>query len=160
MPRSLPVPVLLAALGLYLAGCGRRTVAVWPNGVLRLEGGGTFGAEQGRWTFRYRDGQVREQGRYEGGRRVGHWVQWFPNGQRASEGERGWSEASGASERQGPWLHWHENGTLRARGSYVDGRREGAWEFWTSQGAPDPALSGLYRDGTRIGASPGAEQGR
>lgn len=156
--RAAPLPALLAALLAVslLAGCGPESEATWPGGIARFEGDGKPGVEQGDWLYRYPDGQPREAGRYRSGRRIGVWTQWHRNGQRATEGERSWVEASGASERQGEWLTWHENGTLRSRGRWVDGERQGPWEFWLEQGAVDEKRSGRYEDGRKIRTS---EQG-
>ena len=156
--RSSLAPLLI--LPLLLAACGPESEALWPNGIVRFQGDGRVGQEQGEWSYRYRDGQLREHGRFREGRRVGRWEQWFPNGQRANVGERAWVEERGASERQGAWRFWHENGVLRAEGNYVDGQRVGSWTFHKADGSLEEALTGTYQEGKKIGPSAPPDGGR
>jgi len=137
------------ALALASAACGRSAEATWPTGILRYEGQGRVGDEDGEWVYYYADGQIRERGRWESGRRAGRWTQWWPNGQRASEGERVYRSPTHASEREGAWVFWHTNGQQRAAGSYREGLREGPWSFWKEDGAVDEQ-SGAYEHGLPI----------
>lgn len=162
--RTAATLALLAALAgaAYLALRPTTTRAFWPRGTLRFEGSGRRGAEEGHWTFWYRDGQLREEGAFRDGRRVGTWTQWHPNGQRASAGERVWDPEQGASVRHGPWRFWHESGDLRAEGSYDMGRRDGPWSYWTADEAHvlDANLTGTYVDDVRVeGVEPGGAGG-
>jgi len=143
-------PLLAAALVL-LASCARETRA-WADGRKRLEGPvAWFGRRpEGLWTWWYPNGALREQGRYEDGRRTGVWVQWYPNGQRRSRGARRWNPATGASEREGAWIFWHENGAERAQGIFRAGRREGHWDYSLDVGGLDGVRTGEYHDDLRI----------
>lgn len=49
-------------------------------------------------------------------------------------------------KQQGVWEFWHENGQLEARGSYVDDVRTGPWHHWYPDGKP--RMAGAY-DGKR-----------
>jgi len=51
----------------------------------------------------------------------------------------------------GPAEEWFPDGSLAARGRYEGGQREGEWTFWLETGAVDPARSGVYVDGRRVG---------
>ena len=131
------------------AACARPSSAIWPTGVLRQEGPGRVGAEEGEWSYYYADGQMRERGSWTRGRRDGRWTQWWPNGQRASEGERIWQPEARASEREGPWSFWHPNGQKSGEGSFHLGLREGSWLYWQEDGAADVA-SGWYEHDVRV----------
>ena len=67
--RLVGLCLLLSAL----AACQRADVRHWPTGALRSEGrrARISGLEEGLWTYYYPNGQRREEGRYEAGRRVG-----------------------------------------------------------------------------------------
>ena len=140
-----------ALLALLPLACAR-VVRTWPDGTKRAEGRLAWLAEveDGFWTYWYPNGVLREQGRYDRGRRTSVWVQWFPNGQRRSEGRRSWIEATRASEREGPWIFWHENGTVRARGTFRAGAREGRWDYSLDDGGLDGLQSGDYHADRKI----------
>ena len=59
------------------------------------------------------------------------------------------AEAKG--QRVGHWITWYVNGQKHSEGTYADGKREGSWQFWKSDGTVDAALSGSYAAGTRTG---------
>ena len=143
-PRSRAVVAGWIALLASSGACARTHAVLWPNGVLRQEGRGAPGAEEGPWTYYYHDGQLRERGRYDGGRRVGRWTQWWPNGQRANDGERRFDEATRSSPREGPWTFWYESGQKRGEGSFAAGLRTGEWTYWKDDGALDAELCGDY----------------
>jgi hypothetical protein len=165
VPRA-PVPALrrrrsaarasarrAAALGLLLlaAGCARDERS-WPDGTPRFAGGLTLvgGERDGPWRFHYPDGALREEGRYDDGRRVGTWRTWHRNGQLASQGERRWNDATSASEREGPWEFWRDDGSPSARGAYGAGLREGEWAVFDEEGALVEKESGRYAGGRRV----------
>lgn len=135
-----------------LASCAGESPTVHPNGVLREQGSRTSdGLEHGPWSYRYPNGELRESGEWDHGRRTGFWTEWFRNGQRKSHGERVWNPESGASERQGPWTTWAQNGVKQSRGAYRKGLREGPWRFWSDKGALDEKRSGIFAEGVRVG---------
>lgn len=143
----------VCAIGLALAplSCGQ-VVRTWPDGTQRAEGriDRIAGAEEGLWTYWYPTGSLREQGRFDAGRRAGVWIQWFPNGRRRTQGERRWNAPTGASEREGAWTFWHENGVVHARGTFRAGAREGHWDYGLDDGGLDGLRTGEYHDDRKI----------
>ena len=77
------------------------------------------------------------------------WRQWYPNGQRLSEGERRYDPQMGGEEREGPWTFWYSNGRVRATGSFRAGRRHGPWVFYDDAGTIDEFHTGDYVDGVK-----------
>jgi len=75
------------------------------------------------------------------GRTVPHgpYRSWFANGQLEQEGdyEGGW--------RSGAWKSYHENGVLAAEGAYDKGLRTARWRFWKEDGKADSDRQGTYR---------------
>ncbi len=141
----------LAAAVCLLAGCGRRVTRYYPNGVKQCEGRTAWNSpvEQGTWIYWYDNGQVRERGAYDRGRRRGLWTQWYPNGQKRAEGLRAHDTDTGGALREGPWTFWWPEGQLRARGEFTGGRRQGEWRLWHPEGSYDVERSGTYDAGER-----------
>ncbi len=67
-------------------------------------------------------------GDYKDGKREGHWVHHFPNGNKESEG----SYRQGNEE--GKWTYWNEEGVKEGEGSYVAGQLHGKWVFHMEDG--------------------------
>ena len=146
MIARLLFPVLLLAL----CGCGSQQRSWHDNGVLQSEGRvGARGHETGVWTYWYPEGELRERGTWDAGRREGTWTQWYPTGQRHSTGERRWDAESGAAPREGLWRFWYSNGQTRAVGNYERGEPVGAWTWWNHLGEVDHDRSGIYEHGAR-----------
>lgn len=141
---NLPLAQLLVWVA--LCGCSRQVAARWTAGTPRFEGALSrlAGTREGPWTFWFPNGELREQGRYDGGRRVGVWKQWYSNGQPRSEGEREPSASEDASPRTGYWRFWFENGALEAQGVCAHGLREGHWDYYLPDGELDGDRTGEY----------------
>lgn len=94
------------------------------------------GVREGLWEGQYSDGKLRYRGQYIGGLKVGPWTEWHEDGAKKSEGQY-------VSDRKvGPWKEWYGTSErygishLSSCGEYVDGTREGYWEFWHFGGEP------------------------
>lgn len=136
-----------------LAACGASGDTWHAAGSMRTAGAlDGSGRPHGGWTYRYADGQVRERGTWDHGLKLGTWTQWYPTGQRHSEGARAWNPELRASSREGPWTFWYSNGELRAQGSFSGGLAEGPWRWWNHRGELDVRRSGTYADGERVGS--------
>lgn len=153
MPARCPLRIATRATALCLllsglAACQRAEVRHWPTGAPRSEGrrARLSGLEEGLWTYYYPNGQRREEGRYEAGRRVGRWREWHSNGAPRAEGERHWLASSGASPRDGLWVLWYEEGSTEGRGVYRAGLREGHWDYFRHDGSLDHERTGEYHD--------------
>jgi len=59
--------------------------------------------------------------------------------------------------RHGPAIRWSRAGQKLEEGGYVDGEREGPWTFWNDDGRIDPARTGYYHEGARVGDDPPAD---
>lgn len=62
-----------------------------------------------------------------------------------------------ASNDEGRVLHglyreWHQSGQRAARGHYEHGVQVGPWRYWSADGTPDDARTGVYADGQRVSA--------
>jgi len=148
--QNLPHAGLLRAASLcacgLLAGCVKEVRRDWGPGTARFEGSVSRlgGEREGLWTFWFPSGELREQGRYERGLRVGHWKQWHANGATRSEGEREPLPGQQESPREGYWRFWFENGAPEAQGVFVHGLREGHWDYHLTDGELDGNRSGEY----------------
>lgn len=142
---TLPGWVLVGGC-LVLGACTKHVERRWPGDTPRHEGlvSRLDGEREGLWTFWFPSGALREQGRYSGGLRVGRWKQWHANGEPRSEGPRTPDLARRESPRSGYWRFWFENGELEAQGVFVDGLREGHWDYHLTDGQLDGDRTGEY----------------
>ena len=81
-------------------------------------------------------------------------VEKYPNGAIKSEGyvQRA---RMGEYHRTGHWVTYFPTGKKESEGSYVKGKKEGAWKLWNEQGEALPSVD--YHDGQP--ASPTSNQG-
>lgn len=100
----------------------------WWNVKLATFGTQGKALQHGTWTTWHENGQKKEQGTFDFGKRVGKFMAWHPNGQKASEGmyEDG--------KQHGNWTWWHANGQKQTSGHYTHGRRTGDWAWWNQEG--------------------------
>lgn len=76
----------------------------------------------------YSGGQLKLKGEYYDNRKHGHWVFWYANGNK-------WSEGYFEKDlRVGKTLVYHENGKLYYKGSYDKGKKSGVWIFHNMEG--------------------------
>lgn len=126
------------------------------------------GLQTGEWTYYFKSGMVRAQGRYEQDRQVGEWTYFHD--------QTGMVERKGAFDergrRTGEWLFQYPDGSTRSRGRYVADAEEGPWEFraadgtleragqfenrlisgyWVHQSGGRPSAEGLCHRGQRVG---------
>ena len=69
---------------------------------------------------------------------------YYANGQK-KESTRFWE-----GHRHGHTVRWYPDGSLKAEGSFVQGRMDGEWTWMTPEGELDEARSGTYEDGQRV----------
>jgi antitoxin component YwqK of YwqJK toxin-antitoxin module len=138
--------------------CDKKEVKAGPTGHVRFEGqrSRVTGTRSRRVDLVLPDGSLRERGKFEDGRRVGVWSQWWSNGARRSEGLRVWDEETRTSPREGAWTFWHPNGALASRGLCRGGKREGWWEFSLDDGRLDTGIAAAST--TRTSRSPSDER--
>lgn len=126
------------------------------------------GLQTGEWTYYYKSGMVRAQGRYDQDHQVGEWTYFHD--------QTGMVERKGAFDEQGrragEWLFQYPDGSMRSRGRYVADAEEGPWEFraadgtleragqfenrlisghWVHQSGGKPSAEGLCHRGQRVG---------
>jgi hypothetical protein len=102
------------------------------------------GKRDGHWVIYFKNGQLSSKGGYKNGTWDGHWVRYWDNGQLFSEGnyENG--------RENGLWVSYTKSGALMSRGEFKNGKREGLWVAYDWDGSAHKALSGLYKDGVKI----------
>lgn len=76
----------------------------------------------------YPNGAVKLRGKSQGGRRLGRWESFYPNGYR-------WSEMEYRNGyRQGDVISYYSNGMMRYQGRYYNDERSGEWMFYDTTG--------------------------
>ena len=120
---------------------GRGSVSSTSSEYSNVSGTGSveYGKKDGHWVWRYANGDVAE-GPYIDGEWHGHWVWRYANG----------TVAEGPyvdGERHGHWVWRYASGDVH-EGPYVDGKRHGHWvERWSDGGSSE----GPYVDGKTHG---------
>lgn len=112
------------------------------------------GERHGPFLSWYAGGQVRADGRYERGARIGEWVFFHPTGAVAAVAEladdrldgpfREWrvdrravrAGTTAAGQRTATWTEWWPTGHRKAEGAYRDGLQDGVWTHWSADGSP------------------------
>ena len=113
----------------------------WSDGSSETTGELRDGKRHGHWVERYSNGNVLE-GSYRDGKRHGHWVVRFADG--------GIHEGPAKDgKRHGNWVERSADGDV-SEGSYKDGKKHGRW-VERSSGPYGSVREGSYRDGERHG---------
>lgn len=96
------------------------------------------------------DGRVLRYARYVGADgawiRHGPFIELFPTGQPASQGEYAHGKESGM------WRDFYPSGQVAAEGSYVEGQESGLWKFWNEAGQEERTV--LLREGVEVSPVP------
>ena len=93
----------------------------------------------------YEEGGLSELITYRDGERDGPYELYHPEGTLAMAG------AYAADEKTGTWRHWYADGQPESQLEYgADGKLSGTCTFWTSDGAVDERLSGVYEAGLKV----------
>lgn len=112
------------------------------DGQLRSEGLYNFGKRVGKWRFYHQNGSIEQEGNYNNlGNTEGQWKWYFDNGTVLREE----SFRNGLAD--GLFSEYDESGKLIIQGEYADGLEEGFWKYEYG----DVREEGTYRGGKRNG---------
>ena len=76
----------------------------------------------------YQNGNVKEEGSYDKGYKVGEWKYYYPNRQLSEKINYAWDKLHGAN------LTYWDNGQLKASKNYMHGVKTGQWKFFDKDG--------------------------
>ena len=124
------------------------------------------GYQQGRWKEYYASGELKGEGEYIDGRRIGDWIFYHQNGKIEQKGKflKGakpsglwvWFYESGNMLRQenftnglenGMLIEYNDSGRVTTKGEFVDGEKEGPWILEDG----DIVEQGVYKNGQKDG---------
>lgn len=132
----------------------------YPNGNVEIEGFYKMGKKSGNWKYWYSNGQMQSEYNFVRDSLEGAFAKWYDNGQKLIEGTKkmdldinnwtGWFEngqmefkenydKKGNSE--GLQTAWHANGQKASEMNFIDGKNEGAFNFWSNKGEPYIAVT-------------------
>jgi len=102
---------------------------------------------QGPFMRYYDDGrqQLKARGCYKDDYPVGHWTEWYPNGNKSYDGYYNDNHM-----RENHWDFWYEDGTPHSSGDYTDGKPTGNWVWYYANGKKE--MQGTMNDGQRNGS--------
>lgn len=117
----------------------------YENGVKSMEGTINGKSKEGEWKVYYESGELKETGVYSDNKRTGLWKTFFEDG--AKRGEIEYTDDHGrfteyyhsgkilaegpraGAKNVGHWRFFAEGGTLESEGDYVNGKKNGKWEY-------------------------------
>ena len=76
----------------------------------------------------YQNGNIKEEGNYDKGYKVGEWRYYYPNKQLFEKINYAWDKLHGAN------LTYWDNGQLKASKNYLKGVKTGEWKFFDRDG--------------------------
>lgn len=121
-------------------------VTMWhENGARAAQGEYRDELRQGLWKFWHENGTPRWEGAFDRGREIGLQREWFENGQLKYECT--WVDG----ELDGKFSAWHDNGRPALQCEFRRGSENGEVRRWNEDGEIDQLVSGVYRDGERVG---------
>ncbi len=112
------------------------------TGELRSEGEYLDGKKVGEWVYYHQNGKVEQRGRYDKtGKATGDWKWYFESGNvlRTEKYDRG--------KEDGIMIEYSDTGTVVAKGDYLEGEREGLWVVRDG----DKTEEGVYKAGQKDG---------
>ena len=114
----------------------------YSEGELRGEGEYLDGGRIGKWKFYHENGKIEQVGKYrKGGKPHGDWVWYYENGEVRRE------ETYSNGKEDGQIIEYDEEGNILKKGEYIAGLEEGDWEINTG----DYIERGSYIEGMMHG---------
>ncbi len=135
------------------------------NGSKSMEGTINGKNKEGEWKIYYESGELKELGMYIDNKRSALWKTYFEDG--AVRGEIEYTDDHGRyteyyhsgkvlaeGPRSGPrnvghWRFFAEDGTLESEGGYVNGKKNGQWEYKYPSGKT--SASGVFENDEAVG---------
>ena len=135
------------------------------SGTKSMEGTINGRNKEGDWRIYYESGELRESGLYLDNKRSGLWKTYFEDG--AVRGEIEYTDDHGrfteyyhsgkvlaegprsGARNVGHWRFFAEDGTLESEGDYVNGKKNGKWEYKYPSGKI--SASGTFENDEAVG---------
>ncbi len=121
----------------------------YPSGKLRQSGSLLAnGKRNGLWLELYESGNLKAEGYYENGNKIGVWT-WYYESVDDIRNKSIEGKFDREGHETGAWTFWFPNGKVAEKGSFVNGRRSGLWvEYWENGKVK---AEGYYQEGREIG---------
>ncbi len=113
----------------------------YESGEVKSKGAFKDNLKTGEWIFYYEDGKIEQRGKYNNDKPTGLWTWFYTNGNK-------WREENlvkGIEE--GMITEYNKDGIEILKGEYIDGERNGIWNFNNG----DNKEEGAYQDGLQNG---------
>ncbi len=96
----------------------------YDNGQLKAEGVYASGVKVGEWKYYFRDGKKFEYGKYDKkGKQTGNWMWYFEDGNVRRE------SSFSQGQEDGDFIEYNDSGQVITKGEYADGLKEGKWVY-------------------------------
>ncbi len=123
-----------------------KAVDYFTNNVVRMTG--TYKTKElklrhGHFIYYFENGKKKSEGECVDNLNEGMWTYWHESGAKQSEGKML------RDKKTGQWVYWYENGAKEREGSFEDGKPEGLWLSWYESGQKN--TEGTYYNYLRLG---------
>ena len=118
---------------------------IYNKGVILGEGiVDSKGIKQGHWKEYYSEGELRGEGDYLDGGRIGKWKFFHPNGKLEQVGKY-----RKGGKPHGDWIWYYESGSVRREETYINGKEEDVMTEYDEEG--NIVVKGEYAGGLKEG---------
>ncbi len=104
----------------------------------------TLGLQQGEWKEYHENGQLKSQGKYLNGLKVGPWKYYYANTKVFETGKY-----DNQGRQQGKWMWYFDNGKVRRESNFFNGQEDGDFVEYADSGSV--ITKGQYTEGLREG---------
>jgi len=99
--------------------------------------------KNGHFVYYFKNGKKSSEGEYKNSTKTGKWTTWFENGQKKE------TELYKKDKLNGKCSYWHKNGQKRAEGVNIENLAEEIWTYWNKNG--NIKAEGSYKKGLKEG---------
>ncbi len=113
----------------------------FPTGELKNQGDYTENKRVGEWSFYFENGKIEQKGEYKAGLLTGKWIWYYDSGElwREENFEKG--------KLSGDFVEYFKNKEIVTKGKYIDGEKQGEWFYHVG----DHTEIGNYKNDMKTG---------
>ncbi len=102
------------------------------DGQLQMSGtfkSGKFKKKEGHFVYFFKNGLKRSEGEYNNDHNIGHWTRWHDTGELKM---KGFYDSKG--NKSGYWKYWYSSRVLDYEGEYLNDKKNNEWKWYFENG--------------------------
>ena len=124
--RIFVLSIVFSYILIKYAGAGNNDT--YDNGQLKYEGRHEGGFNEGRWIWYYPNGKKQMEGTFKHNKRIGKWSTW--NNSEILITERNYED----DKLNGAFRDWYDNGNRKGEGNYINDQLHGEIKMYKEDG--------------------------